>query len=448
MRSIIGESSLSECGASLALAPALTPGGQVQSASFFDGFATHPRALAQGLVTLADITATRYFQFAPADLRDPVLSAHGNCLRAEVFSADNSVYARMDILGDGLDGGEIGFGTTNVDIGENMRRMLSMVGTAELFHLEVSAAGLRASTLDGTAQERPVNMPDRWVRALGNAAQQHRDLVEKFSVSAAGARTFIASLPPATGSGKSGWLVPTAAGVRVGQRPQGPAVWLEGLHRFSALKRLLTLAQGLTFYGPEIPDKEGAVAVGVELPGARLYLALTPQPYRGYSGEGSLLEALATPAELDDLVLVGAALAFESHLDLARLSAAAGVDISAAQVAVANLAALGKVGWDFASGCYFHRELPTDPERIERDNPRLVRARKIIASLTEKPGAIRAVPGLEGTFEVDGGNGAHRVIVSGARTKCTCPWYLRYGDGRGACAHVLALKMWKDNYGG
>lgn len=445
MRAFSNSSTLNASGAKLALAPALTPGGKIAAAAFFTGFATHPRALAQGLVTLADITATRYFQFAPADLRDPVLSAHGDCLRAEVFSADNSVYARLDILQAGLDGGEIGFGTTNVDIGQRMRQLLSMVRDTDLFHLEVSAAGLRAATPESFAKERPVNMPDRWVRALGNAAAQHRVLAEKFSLEAAGARAFIASLPAATGTGKSGWLIPTPTGVRLGQRPMGPAVWVAGLHRFSALKRLLTLVSGITFYGVDTPDQDSPVAVGVDLPGARLFLAVTPQPYRGYSGEGALLEALATPAELDALALVGAALAFESHLDLASLAAKTGVPPAAVPGAVANLAALGKVGWDFAAGCYFHRELPTDPDRIERDNPRLVRARKIIDSLAANPGAIREVPGLPQTFEVDGGNGVHRVVASAAGMKCTCPWFLRHGEGRGACAHVLAVQIWQES---
>lgn len=38
-------------------------------------------------MTLADITASRYFQFTPSNMRDPVLTAQGDRLRAEVCSA-------------------------------------------------------------------------------------------------------------------------------------------------------------------------------------------------------------------------------------------------------------------------------------------------------------------------------------------------------------------------
>lgn len=174
-------------------------------------------------MTLADITVTRYVRVAPTTLRDPVLTAHGGRLRAEVFSADNSVYARLDLAGDALDGGDIAHGTTNVDIGDEMRRTLALVTNDELLHLDVGSAGLAAATPRSHAQERPVQMPDRWVRALGNVAELHRGLEHRFDVSATHARAFLASLPPATATDRHGWL--------------------------SALRRLLTLVTGLTVYG-------------------------------------------------------------------------------------------------------------------------------------------------------------------------------------------------------
>ena len=88
-------SALDEAGLSLALAPALTPDGLAASPTFFHGFATHPLVLARGLVTLADITATRYFPLASTAMRDPVLTAHGDRLRAEVFSSCAGVHARL-----------------------------------------------------------------------------------------------------------------------------------------------------------------------------------------------------------------------------------------------------------------------------------------------------------------------------------------------------------------
>ncbi|MDO5677069.1 MAG: SWIM zinc finger family protein [Propionibacteriaceae bacterium] len=440
MRLMLGESIATDDGARLALAPALTPLGQDAEPSFFHGFATHPRALAQGLVTLADITASRYFQYTPTDLRDPILTAHGDRLRAEVFSADNSVYARLDVLGSGLDGGEIGAGTTNVDIGPAMRQALSMINSTELFHLDIGVHGMKASTMAATATERPVQMPARWVRALGNAAELHTGLTPQFTLTAVQARAFIATLPPITGGGRSGWLIPTPTGVRVGQRPAAGAVWVDGLNRLTALKRLLTLVTSLTFYGPA-DGGQGMAAVQAELPGARLVIALTEGLTRGYSGEGSLLEALASPTVLDDAALLNAALSFEPVLDVPRLARSAGLTDEAARDALAVLAVAGRVGWDFTDGAWFHRELPDDPERIDKDNPRLVRAR----SITGRPGAIQPVPG-ENAWLVDGGNGTHRVGHAVDGWSCTCAWYLRHGTSRGPCSHALAVTMFtKEN---
>lgn len=419
----------------MALAPALTPTGFNVAPSFFHGFSTHPRALAQGLVTLADITASRYFQFAPSNMRDPVLTAHGDRLRAEVFSADNCVYARLDILDSGLDGGDIGYGTTNVDIGSQMRQTLSLVNTADLLHLDVGLDGMTAATLESTATERPVTMPDRWIRGLGNAAQLHKDLVPRFSLTPAQARSFIAQLPSISANGKRGWLVPTPSGVGIAQRKTADAVWIDGLNRLTALKRLVTLQTGMVVFGPA-DGSAGPAAVAAQLPGANLLLALTDSPSRGYSGEGSLLEALAEPTALDAAALVNAALAFEPIIDVARLTRETAFPDSDVQAALAVLAASGRVGWDCIDGTYFHRELPDDPQRVAKDNPRLVRAR----SIAQRAGAITPVDG-EAAWLVDGGNGVHRVSESGAGQSCTCTWWLRHGTGRGPCAHILALTL-------
>jgi hypothetical protein len=153
----------------LGLARARTPEGDISSPSFFHGFATHPRSVAQGLITLADITATRYFRAAPTTLRDPVLTAHGDRLRAEVFSADNGVYARLDLAGDALDGGDIARGTTNVDIGDEMRRALALVTNGELLHLDVGSTGLSAATphaqtSNAGSTSRPLTHVPSWRR--------------------------------------------------------------------------------------------------------------------------------------------------------------------------------------------------------------------------------------------------------------------------------------------
>ncbi|UJP41670.1 SWIM zinc finger family protein [Cellulomonas palmilytica] len=425
-------------GVALGLAPALTPEGVVEDPSFFHGFAAHPQVLARGLLTLADVTATRYFQYTPSSLRDPVLTAHGDRLRAECFSSCNGVYARLDLLPDAFDSGELSHGTTNVDVGVETRVALSGVGRDRLLHLDVGRGGLTVSSPEATATERPVQMPGRWVRALGNVAELHRGLDPAFTVGAAPAKAFVASLPAATSTARTAWLVPDRVGVRLSNRRTTGGVLVAGLHRLSAAKRLLPHVTGLTVYGAAEP---GPVVVELALPGARLVLGLTDEAWRGHSGEGSLLTALAGPTVAEDADLVSALLAFEPVVDVPRLARGADLDEERVHAALAVLAADGRVGWDLHDGAYFHRELPHDPERVEKDNPRLVSARRLVEA-----GAVRPV---EGGWSVRSRTGGpdHRVssghLSSGhlSSGRCTCPWFLRHGTGRGPCAHLLAVRI-------
>ncbi|MDR1448949.1 MAG: SWIM zinc finger domain-containing protein [Propionibacteriaceae bacterium] len=435
MRVFQGGSVLAQDRLALALAPALTPGGLVASPWFFSGFAVYPQVLARGLVTLADVTATRYFQFRPQALRDPVLTAQGDRLRAECFSACNSVYARLDLLDAGLDGGEIGHGTTNVDLGSELRAALSRVGREQLLHLAVGREGLTISRLEETVAERPVQMPDRWVRALGNAAELHHGLAPAFRVGAAPARAFIATLPAATGQARSGWLTWTPTGVELAARRTAGAVFVAGSHRLSAVKRLLVNVEGLTVYGPEGGDP-GPALVEFSLPVARLWLGLTEEAWRGHSGEGALLASLAGPTVVEDADLVSALLAFEPVIDVPRLARQAGLPEARVAAALAVLAASGRVGWDAHDAAHFHRELPDDPDRVAKDNPRLVAAQKLVDAV------VRLSPG---EWAAPSGEGDHHVHYDPAeglgQARCTCAWYLRHLAGRGPCKHMLAVRL-------
>lgn len=427
---------------SLALAPALTPAGIDPAPSFFSGFATQPLVLARGLLALGDITATRYFQYVPTTMRDPVLTANGDRLRAETFSACNGVYARLDLLAAGFDGGDIALGTTNVDLGPESREVLTAVRRAELLHVDVGGDGLTLATPAAHSVERPVNMPDQWVRALGNVAEIHRRLVPRITLTAAQARAFLTAVPAATATGRTVWLVPSREGVRIGSRPAPGAVSVAGLHRLSAAKRLLTHVTGLTVYGPGPGTPEtGASAIVIELPSARLTLGLTAEPWRGHSGEGALLAALAADEVLADAELVSALLAFEPVLDVARLGRDTGLSEQRVRGAIAVLAASGRVGWDLADAAHFHRELPDDPGRVDRDQPRLVAARALAAAARVEAARTDKAPGR--SWVVRGAEPGQDSVVRevAGELRCGCTWGLTHGSGRGPCKHILAVRI-------
>lgn len=440
-----------DAGIALALAPARTPHGLDPHPSFFSGFATQPLVLSRGLLALSDITATRYFQYTPESMRDPVLTAHGDRLRAETFSVCNGVYARLDLLGPGFDGGEIGWGATNVDLGQGSRAILSGVKGAELLHLDVGERGLTIATPDAQELERPVQMPDRWIRALGNVAELHRRLTPRITMNAGEARAFMAAVPPATAAGRTVWLVAERGRVWISTRSVPGAVSVPGLHRLSAAKRLLPHLTGLTVSAPEpgSPDT-GATAIEIALPHARFVLGLTAEPWRGHSGEGALLTAMAGEDVLADAELIAALLAFEPRLEVARLRRDSGLSESRVDGAIAVLAASGRVGWDIAEGAHFHRELPADPDRVVRDHSRLSRARTLVAAgrVQSRPttdssnaGAAASAGGTEWVLRgtTPGADSVVRRVASDYT--CTCTWFLRHGTGRGPCAHILSVRI-------
>ena len=112
-----------------------------------------------------------------------------------------------------------------------------------------------------------------------------------------------------------------------------------GTHRLTAVARLLVNLEGLTVYAPA--DGDGATALEFALPGARLTLMLTVEPSRGFSGEGSLLTALAAPNTAEDADLISALLAFDPRIDESRLAREANLPEPRVRAALAVLGASG-----------------------------------------------------------------------------------------------------------
>ena len=444
MRTFANQSLFTEGNLALALAPALTPAGIVDDPIFFKGLASYPQVLARGLLVLADITSTRYFNYTPVAQRDPVLSAQGEMLRAECFSACNGVYARLDLLQSGFDG-KIDFGTTNVDIGMELRTALANINQNDKLHVSIGNEGLtthrvskineKISSLEKSVHERAVQMPDRWIRALGNSAEIHKNMKSIFTLKGAHAQAFVTSLPPATGKNQSGWVTPSRIGAKIVPNKSADAAYVSGLHRLSALKRVMTNISAMTFYMP-LDNEPGQSMVEVELPSCRLTLSLTAEAWQGYSGEGALLASLAQSDVLEDAESISSMLEFDAIIDEMQIAERWNMDKGRVQTALALLAVSGKLGFDAHDNAYFHRELPDDPNRVLKDNPRLVAARKLID-------AVKSIG--KNQWTVRSNESDYRVYYDSPRgaqeAKCTCTWYLNHQNKRGPCKHILAVQL-------
>ena len=444
MREFKTESTLINGNLALSIAPALTPNGVENDPLFFNGEIIYPTIVSGGLLVLADIVSTRYFKYVPVAQRDPILSAQGDILRAECFSACNGVYARMDLFQSALDG-EILYGTTNVDIGSNLRKSLFNVKQGDRLKFRIGDDGwkaLHSKNLDGSVLtdihiQRPVKMPDRWVRALGNCAMLHQNMEYKFHIEGMQAKSFIAMLPAATSKERSGWLTPTKTGVMLKPKEEKNSVYISGLHRLSALKRIMSNVNAVYFYAPN-DGEPGQMMIEVCMTGANITLSLTAKNYEGYSGEGALLDSLSTPKILECADKIDDILNFESRLDIDKISKSIGIVKNDMNDAMELLAVSGKLGFDVRDRAFFHRELPDDPDRVLKDNPRLVGAKKLVEDTEYIDDNI---------WHVKSGDTTYRVIYPTdenlENAKCTCTWYLKHQNDRGPCKHILAVKLKK-----
>ncbi|MDX3069864.1 SWIM zinc finger family protein, partial [Streptomyces sp. ND04-05B] len=181
-----------------------TPAGVQDHPRFFAGFLTSPRVAAAGLLAVADVAAARYHQQQLRGSLDPVVTGNGDRLRFESFSGCGGVYARLDVLEPGLDGGEVGHGTTNVDVNNPLREALSRIGEDDPLHLRVGPEELAVTTLDGPVVEKKVPLPDRWLRGFAEAQVVAAGFDLRAELPAAEAVRFLRSLPRAGARGAPG----------------------------------------------------------------------------------------------------------------------------------------------------------------------------------------------------------------------------------------------------
>ncbi|MFD4031128.1 SWIM zinc finger family protein [Streptomyces sp. NPDC058637] len=419
----------------LETAGGLTPRGAEAHPRFFSGFLTSPKIAARGLLAVADVASARYYQRTLLSSLDPVVTGNGDRLRFESFSGCCGVYARLDVLQGGLDGAETGHGTTNVDVNHPLREALSRITADDPLHLRVGPDEMAVSTMDGPVVEKKVPLPDRWLRGFAEAQVVSAGFDLRAELPAAEAVRFLRSLPRSSGNASRGarWVVPAGKTLRPTTRPVPGAVCLPGPERLVALQRVLRDATALRIYGPVADDAATASAWEVVLPGMRLTLTLSPDASRGFSGEGGVLEALATDDAAADAELVSVLLAWEPRIEPADLAEQSGLTVERVRAALTRLGTAGRVGYDLSDAAYFHRELPYDARRAERHNPRLVAARQLAGS-----GAVV----MDGELAaVSSGERRYKVREQDGVLSCTCQWWADYRGRRGPCKHALAVRM-------
>ena len=408
-------------------------------APFFQGFLKSPRRSADLALTLARVIGTRFYT-PPGMLqkllreRDPVITCGGGLLRLEGFSACCGVYARLDLLPTSFEAERLEAGTSNVDFNPPMRAALARLRDGERAQLEVSATGFTlTSETSAPAFEKRVELPVRWVKGFVEVQAHQSRMEHKFEISGAMVGRFLRDLPRRSSPGPV-WLTPQGNSLRLSRAATGGGVLAGGIERLRILAEVARHAESISVYA----SGDGATAWRMETANSRLFFVLSPEPSRGFSGEGQVLVSLAEGSSVTSRVrglmrwqrdLIPAALAQELQTSQAEVAAA-----------LAELGTCGLVGYDLAEGAYFHRELPFDVSRISGFHPRLKDARELFAS-----GAVEL--NEAGAWVRGSGGDYHLRRTPAGEFRCTCPWASRHGTSRGPCKHILAANIAQGNNG-
>lgn len=371
--------------------------------TFLDAYVERADVVAAGLLLVGRVASTRFHDPTTAtrlaELADPIITTGDGTVRFESLSACCGVAARLDLPADGVEVTTQTPGTTNVDLGPEMRRLLGGVLPHDPMRVRVADTGLEVTTLDGSAHERTVALPDRWVRSLADLQVLASRMSLRATLDQRQVRAFLRSLPPTTPPRSTFWAQPVGGGgLRLASRPVAGGVPLGGPERLRVLDAVLRHCREVRVYAAD-GDGPGASWWEVALPHARLGLGLSPETSRGFSGEGALLDGDDDPT------------------------------------ADAALAVSGRLGYDLAEGRFFPRLLPVGRDLLGT-HPRLATATALVAD-----GAVRP----EGDHHVVRGRTRDYVVRLGAPAdRCSCRWYVDHGGTRGPCAHVLAVRLLRD----
>lgn len=389
---------------------------------FFEGWVADPLPHVSAFLLVARTARTSFWERVDPRVLDPVVTCHVDRLRFEAFSGCCGVYVRYDMGLKALDGQLMRPGATNVDVNQPLRTALGRLGPRSSLHLGVGPDELTVMTDDGVVVERKVDLPVRWVKGFGEVGVAQAALEPRLELSGAVAQRFLRDLPRTNDEVQ---LLPGPRWSRVG----GPgSVQVGGPRRLKVLEPLARHARRLTVFGGD----DGVSAFTLDTGGARLHLVLSPAAWRGFSGEGGVLEALASERLGEVADSLEDELAWQPALNVRALAAGVGADTAAVRTVLEVVAARGRAGYDLAEEAYFHRDLPYDLERVDELHPRLRGARELVEA-----GKVERVRPDE--FRVRD----YVIRLDTDPPRCTCMWWARHAGARGPCKHVLAAQLWQ-----
>jgi hypothetical protein len=400
---------------------------------FFWGSLTDPYVTAKCWSTIAKVVRSS-FGPVPPSLRDPIVSAGSERLRFEGFSSCNGVYVRLDMKPEAIDGEFIANGTTNVDFNDPMLNALNAIQKNEKVTLAVGQQDVQVITTKAKVTEKKVTLPMRWIKGLTSVQLYLADMDIKFELNKIQTIQLFQSLPKGTVKGDF-FITKRAGKFMFSTLATADSVRIGGVQRLRLLEGILAIVEKIYIY--ESADQQ-TCAIVAEFGKMQLLMAFSPDSYRGFSGEGNVLETMTENLPIEWVYGLNSLLKSNETFDPTMLSIENDIDFGTMDNLTSNLSSMGLLGYDLSEKAHFYRRLPFKTERILSLNPRLKNAKKLIDNedieiVERKANYIEA--------KVKGSGVLHKVIIDNNLQRCTCDWFTAYQGKRGICKHILAVKM-------
>ncbi len=399
---------------------------------FFWGKLKNPYLVARSLLTLSKVVSANFMPLG-SSLRDPVITAGGNKLRLEAFSSCCSVYAKVDLLPEALDGEFLQQGTTNVDFNTEMISALSKIRKNEEVFFSIGKKEFVLQKDNKSVVEKKVSLPLRWIKGMATVQVLASEMKPTLHFNKLQIQLLFRSIPK--GSINDDYFLSLRAN-RPNLSPvkSNKSICIGGVHRLRLLEGLANLADSLTIYDMK---SENATAFQFQMKNMRFTLMLSRSFWRGFSGEGSALSNLIEDVpeawldQLDNFAKINEEFSLKDKF-LKDLSEQDFKNVAT------RLASMGLLGFDLTDQVYYYRKLPFKMSRIESLNPRYKNALKII-----KKGDYKWLLKNK-EIEVKGSGHFHKIVLSKNDSKCTCTWYASHQNNRGDCKHILVGKILKN----
>jgi SWIM zinc finger len=426
--------------AGLALA---TSGGAAEHPHLFSGTIAQAEQFAKALLVVDDVAKTRYYQAgASAKTRDPIVTYNESMLRFEAFSSCNGVYCRLDVDPASFTATHTMLGTTNFDMNDSVREALAAVKSGEPLTLTVGRPHTEAEAKADTVLEQMVPVPDRWLKGFCEVQIAEAMMAPVIELNEAAAKIAVRDLPMQKQGNHPFGVIFSPNGAHLANRPDNAIMTLVGPQRLASLRRVTAYIKSLRVFSSPSGSRRHMSNLGgevlrssawvVTMDGARLTIVVSPELYRGFTGEGTVIETLAS-ADESIAASIAATLKGQAELPSHALAKQLGVTRIAVIDGLRVLGASGRVGFDLDTECFYHRDLPFDRSALEEMQPRLHEAGDLVKAGAVTIGKLNAT-----VIEADGTK--YTVKGQDEKQKCNCPLFARHrGDIQ--CKHILAVKL-------